>query len=778
MRPAEAATKSEAEASAAAARLEAKGGTATAKVEAKAKKGATYFQRALDDQRLQQSLRAEARHRRDHPEEYDADGAPTLSPGGRRSLAHSPSRAGGSRRSVGGSPSPRKAGAIAISPGSGGVAPHGSPGSPGSSPGSPGGDAGGSPGLASLLGELGQNVRERVGGRTAWSVRLRHTRQAIDIRGFAAGVEMLQALESKAVRHAQRLPPPAVGLAVLAGAPCLQLRLHEWEVGRPARLHALLLELADDPKRRFVMGRERYTEDMIARADGGLADLEAQELRREDGTYSEELEHEVRRRRYDVATAAPELPLPTAAAAERAEALCWCLQRAGYEAHQAGLVLDALYTRETEALRRLFGHFDAEDGSEEGTVDRRRLCATLASLQEALPPAQWERLQRRLKATAATGGACGFNEFASLLRIVDLTGGGAGAGGSFAGAFGGGGPSPQRRGTTRDAAELALFKKVPPRNRKRYRALKANMERAGYQAREVLAVLRAMFVSQDDDAQLRAWRVFDPVGRGKLSIVEFKAALEICGDAIPAEAIEAEFRAIDADGSGWVEAKEFARLLGRIGELARGGPPPQLHSAGEGLLDKLHDEALLFATVDSGTRQALPLAYHPLAGRLIANMKLFGFTSAQAAAVVGALVLHDEAAAEAEAAAAEGADAVGLRAALQRQSAQMKWAWLLLGGADWALARPLAEDEAGDADSPDASASEEEPADSPDGGSGGGGGGGGGGGASDGGLRARCSHCSARRPRRRRRRRRKRRRRTPTASVLGGERRWRRRRPR
>ena len=100
-------------------------------------------------------------------------------------------------------------------------------------------------------------------------------------------------------------------------------------------------------------------------------------------------------------------------------------------------------------------------------------------------------------------------------------------------------PSPQRRGTTRDAAELALFKKVPPRNRKRYRALKANMERAGYQAREVLAVLRAMFVSQDDDAQLRAWRVFDPVGRGKLSIVEFKAALEICGDAIPAEAIEA-----------------------------------------------------------------------------------------------------------------------------------------------------------------------------------------------------------------------------------------------
>ena len=158
-------------------------------------------------------------------------------------------------------------------------------------------------------------MRERVGGRTAWSVRLRHTRQAIDIRGFAAGVEMLQALESKAMRHAQRLPPPAVGLAVLAGAPCLQLRLHEWEVGRPARLHALLLELADDPKRRFVMGRERYTEDMIARADGGLADLEAQELRREDGTYSEELEHEVQRRRYDVATAAPDLPLPTAAAA-------------------------------------------------------------------------------------------------------------------------------------------------------------------------------------------------------------------------------------------------------------------------------------------------------------------------------------------------------------------------------------------------------------------------------------------------------------------------------
>ena len=134
-----------------------------------------------------------------------------------------------------------------------------------------------------------------------------------------------------------------------------------------------------------------------------------------------------------------------------------------------------------------------------------------------------------------------------------------------------------------------------------------------------------MFVSQDDDAQLRAWRVFDPVGRGKLSIVEFKAALKICGGAIPAEAIEAEFRAINADGSGWVEAKEFARLLGRMASSRAWSAAPTA-LARRGLLGKLHDEALLFATVDSGTRQALPLAYHPLAGRLIANMKLFGFT--------------------------------------------------------------------------------------------------------------------------------------------------------
>ena len=72
------------------------------------------------------------------------------------------------------------------------------------------------------------------------------------------------------MRQAQRTPAPLLALGVRAEAmddeeePSLNLEQleHAWMAGRPARLAEALQAMADDPRRRFVMGRERYEEDV------------------------------------------------------------------------------------------------------------------------------------------------------------------------------------------------------------------------------------------------------------------------------------------------------------------------------------------------------------------------------------------------------------------------------------------------------------------------------------------------------------------------------------
>ena len=162
---------------------------------------------------------------------------------------------------------------------------------------------------------------------------------------------------------------------------------------------------------------------------------------------------------------------------------------------QAGTLVHALFERETPLLRACFALF-GPDAS--GALSRPRLVRTGRLLQPVLPSGWARRLD-----TIATGkySLVGFNEFASLLRSVDLHGSVSGGGGG-----GGGGGGERRRRSSgsnlldHTRAQMAaaatlqeLMEQVPPRLRRRCRTMRAAMADGGYPAREVIAVLRAMF---------------------------------------------------------------------------------------------------------------------------------------------------------------------------------------------------------------------------------------------------------------------------------------------
>ena len=311
---------------------------------------------------------------------------------------------------------------------------------------------------------------------------------------------MLSGALEKATLLAAHAPPPRVPLGVTADAIYLPIKQHEWLRARPARLRALADEIAHDAKRRFVLGREAYAADVRARAEEALGALERAELRHEDGSYAADILAEQEAARWPASEAAPDLTFPAAPALERADELAWLMQRGGYTPAVGGPFLRALHSRDTSHLRRLFTVFDEH---ETGSLDRARLVLTLSLLEGGVPPAQWSRLSRRL--AAVSNGYDGdddrgveFNEFASLIRVIDLSGGV----GKVAEAMG---RIEAERAARR--AEEALLRHVVPRMRKRCRAMFAEMMRAGYQPEEVSALLVAMFVSQEPEAIRRAWEV-------------------------------------------------------------------------------------------------------------------------------------------------------------------------------------------------------------------------------------------------------------------------------
>ena len=173
--------------------------------------------------------------------------------------------------------------------------------SPGRSPGSPGSFVADPPSPPSspgkMLGELLSPGKMRLMGgtfsgdltleaqelledqKTVWSVRIRHVRQAMELRSVADAHRLLSSLQDRALRQATRTPPPVRALGVVtdnrfdgryhggSGGEELNQEVleHAWMVERAGRLGEALHAMEDDARRRFVMGREAYEQDVQRR---------------------------------------------------------------------------------------------------------------------------------------------------------------------------------------------------------------------------------------------------------------------------------------------------------------------------------------------------------------------------------------------------------------------------------------------------------------------------------------------------------------------------------
>eukprot|EP00966_Prymnesium_polylepis_P142666 3293938-Prymnesium_polylepis.1 len=232
---------------------------------------------------------------------------------------------------------------------------------------------------------------------------------------------------------------------------------------------------------------------------------------------------------------------------------------------------------------------------------------------------------------------------------------------------------------------------------------------AGYTPREAFAVLRAMFGPQAPEAMLAAWRVFDPTGRGYLTLREAQAAFALFGQKVMSHAqVQAEFESIDEDGSGSIELKEFGQLMRRLASLAQGDAPATRSGPDASLMGRARQEMRLLRLLDAELTRMIPMGYHGLARRLMMNMRAIGFLE------------HDVPPAATRTAAVWAPApppfrtrsrlrvALVLRALFvapngrKREAFTVAQAWLLLGAVDWTRAKVLSHEEQESADLDDA----------------------------------------------------------------------------
>ena len=522
-------------------------------------------------------------------------------------------------------------------------------------------------------------------------------RRALEGRSLRDAVRLLRDLHARALAFSEGLPPPRPPLGVPHDARTLSLMQHAFAVERPDRFSAVLELCRDDPRRRFVLGRDRYDGEVKTRVDAMLAELEHAEQSHADGTIERaflDAQAEAKLSARDVLGGDEAQALMPPHAEARCDGVVDALQCLGYARDDIGDVLRALLTHEMADVQALFTLFDAEG---EGELGRSEVARSLLPVARALGGQGADsHLRRELEsALGATGGGhrMAVHEFTALIRRFDLTRGvapdaasehesmdGSKRGSSFnskRGSFGSfrrrEGGSFKRRGDEDAAAssraERALMRHVPRRMRRSCETLRDNMLEAGYTPADTRVVRRAMFVTQEQSALLPAWKVFDPMGRGVLSLAEVQAAFALFGDAVPLVDVTTEFQRLDADASGSIEINEFGALLRRLAALARGAPP--VGEVGQGLLGAASFELELLKLLEPPLHRNVPLSMHPFVRRLFGTLSGLGFAPDQVEVLLRA-IFHPEPAEADEAA---------------------RQAWLLLGGTDWALAGPAEPDE-------------------------------------------------------------------------------------
>jgi Ca2+-binding EF-hand superfamily protein len=557
-------------------------------------------------------------------------------------------------------------------------------------------------------------------------VTISQVRHALQLRTVRDAVRLLRELKRRAELLARALPAPRPPLGVPPNAQTLALLQHAFHLQRPERIEALLEGCLDDPRRRFVLGRERYEADVKAVTSAKLSELERAEQAHEDGSAAHAFLEQAATERLRAEQVLPDVPLNGASIA-LVEALAWELQKLGYAVGQIKILVRAMATHKPAHIKEAFVLFAAGTGS----IHRAELVRTLAPLRKILGPNPSDAFSRELAHVAVelkpdlraqnslhvydhydqdgSGGLdkhelkaalnqvgkyatddlvekimqrfdldqsgtidqtefqsvladwdnwLAYHEFARLLRSVEL----------------GNERFEESRAEEATESEIReerqLQRRVPKRFKRAYDRMRKSVVSAGYKPEQAAAVLRAMFVTQEPEALQPAWAVFDPMGRGHLTLREVQSIFAIFGESIDASSVKAEFVKLDTDQNGVLEFEELGGLLRRLAQLARGAPRRGIDME-RGVLGAVRLEAQLWRALDQETLAAMPFASHAFARRLLGGMQPLGFAPDQVAVVLRAIFCPDEAVA----------------AEASRQ------AWLLLGGTDWTSARPLSEAE-------------------------------------------------------------------------------------
>ena len=554
-------------------------------------------------------------------------------------------------------------------------------------------------------------------------VTISQVRHTLQLRTVRDAVRLLRELKRRAELLARALPAPRPPLGVAPHAQTLAVLQHAFHLQRPERIEALLEGCLDDPARRFVLGRERYEADVKAVTSAKLSELERAELAHEDGSAAHAFLEQAATERLRAERVLPGVPLNGASIA-LVEALAWELQKLGYADGQIEILVRAMATHEPAHIKEAFILFAAGTGS----IHRAELVRTLAPLRKILGPNANDAFSRELGHIAVelkpdqraqtsydhydqdgSGGLdkhelkaalnqvgkyatddlvekimqrfdldksgtinqtefqsvladwdnwLAYHEFARLLRSVEL------------------GNERFDEGRLDEATESEmreerqLQRRVPKRFKRAYDRMRKSVASAGYKPEQAAAVLRAMFVTQEPEALQPAWAVFDPMGRGHLTLREVQSIFAIFGESVDASSVKAEFVKLDTDQNGVLEFEELGGLLRRLAQLARGAPRRGTDME-RGVLGAVRLEAQLWGALDPKTLGAMSFASHAFARLLLGSMQLLGFAPDQVAVVLRAIFCPDEA----------------MAAEATRQ------AWLLLGGTDWASARPLSEAE-------------------------------------------------------------------------------------
>lgn len=310
----------------------------------------------------------------------------------------------------------------------------------------------------------------------------------------------------------------------------------------------------------------------------------------------------------------------------------------------------------------------------DNVIDRVELCRVLVHLYNAMPSNRREKFGVALGDLASVAmapaerddnlGSVMYHEFANVLRTWTSIGLHQRMHGDDANGAASDNP-------TVDLMEHNIKLHVPRRLWPVLEQMRTRMQTSGYTINEIHDMLEAAFVSRDPEELHAVWRIFDPFGRGRLTLREFKIAFALFSDAVHETTIRSEFERIDCIKKGYIELKDFGPLLLRLLQVAHGSRLAD--DLSREISGAVRLEYRLFRLLDQSTIRAMPFKYHAFARRLLGTMQQHGFAPDQAAVVLRAIFSPDpEYALEAT-----------------RQS------WLLLGGTDWARFHFPSPDEVG-----------------------------------------------------------------------------------